>query len=67
MKKIIFAVMAGIGIGILLAPRKGSETAQKLKDRLKDISDDATDQADDLLHKGKRAFANGRNRVSEVI
>jgi hypothetical protein len=67
MKKIILAAIAGIGIGILLAPRKGTETVQKLRDRLKDYSDETTDEAEDMLQKGKKAFAKGRNRVTEIM
>jgi gas vesicle protein len=67
MKKIILATIAGIGIGMLLAPRKGSETVNKLKGRLKDLRDDTADEADEMVNKGKKAFVNGKNRVSEII
>ena len=39
LKKFIMLISVGIGIGILIAPRKGSETRERLCDRFDDLSE----------------------------
>ena len=53
MNKIFLALLAGVAVGILVAPGKGSETLKKLTDGLDDIKDKATDQLNGLVDKGK--------------
>ena len=53
MNKIFLALLAGLAVGILVAPGKGSETWKKLTDGLDDIKDKATDQLNGLVDKGK--------------
>ncbi|HEY4155281.1 MAG TPA: YtxH domain-containing protein [Puia sp.] len=48
MNKTLITLLIGIGIGILLAPDKGSETWKKLKDGLNDFKDKLADEADEL-------------------
>jgi hypothetical protein len=67
MNKIMFALLAGVVVGLLVAPDKGSETVKKLRSRLSDYKDQASDELGGLARKGKRAFEQGRNKVSDVI
>jgi gas vesicle protein len=60
MKKAIYLVLAGVAFGLLVAPRSGSETLEKLKKGFKDWKDDAKDQLNDVISKGK-AMANTLN------
>jgi hypothetical protein len=53
MKKILLVLLAGIGIGMLLAPEKGTETWKRLVDGLDDIKDKAIDEMDNLMDKSK--------------
>jgi gas vesicle protein len=67
MNKTITALLAGIVIGILIAPDKGSETVRKLRSRVNDYKDQAADKAAEFASKGKEAFQNGRDQLSEEL
>ncbi len=67
MNKTLLALLAGVAIGILLAPDKGSETLKKLRSRVKDYTDEAADKAKDLAGKGKEIFQNGRAQMSDAL
>jgi gas vesicle protein len=53
MNKTLLTLLLGIGIGILIAPDKGSETWKKLVDGLNDLKDKMEDEADDLASQAK--------------
>jgi uncharacterized membrane-anchored protein YhcB (DUF1043 family) len=53
MNKTLLTLLVGIGIGILIAPAKGSETWNKLVDGLNDLKDKLEDEADDVVDKAK--------------
>jgi gas vesicle protein len=63
----MFALLAGVVVGLLVAPDKGSETVKKLRSRLNDYKDQASDELQGLAKKGKQAFQQGRNKVSDAI
>ena len=67
MNKTVLALLAGVAIGILLAPDKGSETIKKIRRRVNDLKDQASDQADELVSKGKEAFKNGQNQFEDIL
>jgi len=54
MNKTLITLLIGIGIGILLAPDKGSETWKKLRDCLDDYKDRIGDEAEELGEKAKQ-------------
>jgi hypothetical protein len=63
MKKVLYLILAGVAIGILVAPGKGSETWQKLKEGFNDWKDGAMDQINDMVSQGKDLVAKGRDTV----
>ncbi|MBL0340991.1 MAG: YtxH domain-containing protein [Bacteroidetes bacterium] len=46
---LLAGVAAGIAIGILIAPQKGSESRQKLTDAAKDLADSIIQKAEEAL------------------
>ena len=52
MKKAFYLIMAGVAIGLLVAPRKGSETWNKIKNGFEDWKDEMNDQGRDFVKKG---------------
>jgi gas vesicle protein len=54
----ITGLAAGIAIGLLFAPAKGSKTRKRLKKRLMSMADFIEDDVSDKLGALKSAFAN---------
>jgi gas vesicle protein len=67
MNKTLITLIVGIGVGLLLAPGKGSETWRRLKEGFNDFKDDAQDKANDLMDEGKNALKQGRKRLASEI
>ena len=71
MNKILVGLLAGIAIGVLLAPDKGSATLRKIRSRINDYTDqaadDAADEADDLADQAKSAIRKGKRKVNETF
>jgi gas vesicle protein len=67
MKNIFYALLAGVAIGMLIAPDKGSETRKKLFGKLDDLSDDISDNAKDLYAQGKRTIKEGASRGKDIL
>jgi gas vesicle protein len=59
--KVLFAALAGlaagIGIGILIAPAKGSKTRKRLKKRIMGIADMMQEDLSEKVNAFKSAFA----------
>jgi len=66
MKKVIYLILAGVAIGILVAPGKGSETWQKLKEGFNDWKDGAMDQINDMVSQGKDLVRDGKVTTAAV-
>ena len=65
MNKILVGLLAGIAIGVLLAPDKGSETLRKIRSRINDYTDQFEDEADELADQAKSAINKGKKKVNE--
>ena len=69
MKKALYLILAGVAIGILVAPAKGSETLRKIKDGFDEWKDGAMDQFNDFVSRGKdvvdEAGTEARKTVNE--
>jgi gas vesicle protein len=66
MKKLLIVLAAGIAVGILLAPEKGSASWKKLVDGLDDIKDKAVDEINSLMKKSKTLIAKTQEKAQEV-
>jgi gas vesicle protein len=60
MKRVLLILLAGVAVGMLLAPEKGSETWSKVVDGLDDIKDKAMDEMNNLVAKGKDMVSKGK-------
>ena len=74
MKKALYLILAGVAIGILVAPDKGSETWRKLKEGFDDWKEGAMDQINDMVSQGKELVGKGmdvadtaKNEVRETV
>jgi len=60
-----FGLAAGIGVGMLIAPAKGSKTRKRLKKKIMRIADTFEDDFSDKLNAIKSAFS-GENENEET-
>lgn len=67
MKKAFYLILAGVAIGILIAPEKGSETWRKLKEEFEDLKDQALDQVNDIVAQGRDLVGKGKHVASDVV
>lgn len=65
MKSIEF-LLAGIIIGILIAPDKGSETRRKIFGKIEDYKDDAEDFINDTARKAKSTARKAKRDVEDA-
>lgn len=61
----IIGIAAGIGIGLLIAPAKGSKTRKRLKKRIMGFADMMQDDLSDKLNAFKSAFSNEEDYIME--
>jgi gas vesicle protein len=66
MKKALYLILAGVAVGILIAPDKGSETWRKVKEGFDDWKDDAMDQLNGIVSKGKDLAGKGKGAFESV-
>lgn len=63
MKKALLLLMAGVALGILLAPEKGSTTWKKIVDGLDEFREKAMDEINSLVDSGKDFVGKEKNRA----
>jgi gas vesicle protein len=66
MKKVLLILLAGVAVGLLVAPQKGSKTWKKIADSLDDIKDKAVDEMNSLVDKGKGLASKGKMAAKKV-
>jgi hypothetical protein len=67
MSKTLTVLLVGIGIGLLLAPDKGSNTLRKIRGKLDDLKDQASDKAGDYFQKGKSTLRTAGAKVNDIL
>jgi gas vesicle protein len=67
MSKIITALLAGVAIGILIAPRKGSETRKKIRDGISDIKEDINDFLHDTAENLKSGLSSAEDQADDLL
>ena len=63
----LLGTVVGVAIGLLYAPKTGKETRAHLKRLGEDFVDSAEDFGEEVKIKGKKLFAEGKAKVSEVV
>ena len=70
---LVGAAAAGVVVGLLLAPDKGSETVKKVKDsagswagHLSDLFANAKDEVTNLTKKGSRVASEAGNKYNNI-
>ena len=67
MNKTFLTLLVGIGIGILVAPGKGSDTWKKLVDGFNEYKDKISDKGADLADKAKGVLNKEKSKVQGVV
>jgi gas vesicle protein len=67
MSKLLTALLAGIAIGILVAPRKGSETRRRIMDGAMDIRDDINDFIQDTTENLNSGLASVEEQATDLM
>lgn len=65
MTKLLTGLLAGIAIGILIAPDKGSETRRKISKKANDLSSDLKDQFNTFVDTVAQKFESAKDSVNE--
>lgn len=66
MNKFLITLLSGIAIGVLIAPAKGADTRRKLVKRFNDLTEDLTDEVNDLYNSGKSLLAEVKTDASSL-
>ncbi len=67
MSKIFAALLAGVAIGILIAPAKGSETRKKIVDGASDLKEDLSDFLHDTAENVKSGLASAESQAKDFL
>ena len=59
--------LAGLGLGLLFAPRSGKETRDKMKERAHEMKDSATESLHDVKDKVSTGIDHTRDNLSHAI
>lgn len=66
MAKALMLLLAGVAIGILIAPEKGEDTRRKITNRLVDIGDEAEGLVKDASSKIKSKLQSAKGDMKDL-
>lgn len=66
MNKLLLGLLAGVAIGMMIAPDKGSATRQKIRDGFDDLKKKASDAAKDFADAADKGFGMVRSAFDGV-
>jgi len=66
MNKLLLGLLAGVAIGIIIAPDKGSATRQKICDGFDDLKQKASDAAKEFADAADKGFGKVRTAFDGV-
>jgi gas vesicle protein len=67
MNKLFLSLIAGVAIGLLIAPDKGSKTRQKLRKGFNDYKDKSVDAVNDFIDNADRTINKIKTKVNNAI
>jgi gas vesicle protein len=67
MNKYFLTLVAGIGIGLLIAPARGSETLRKIREGIDEYKDKEDDLAGDVVNQGEKAYNRGKSKINQAM
>ena len=67
MNKTLLAILAGIGIGMLIAPDKGSSTRNKIRGKFNDLKDQTEDEVAEFVDKGRKVLRAGKDKIADAL
>lgn len=67
MTKLLIAFMAGLGLGLLLAPEEGKELREKIGDWLNDSADSGRDAVRKGVREGQNAADDLEARLHKAV
>lgn len=67
MSKIMIAFIAGLSVGLLLAPETGADLREKLTDWLGEAADTARDTVKRGIHRGESAAEDLESRLRKAV
>lgn len=61
MNKLLLGLLAGVAIGLIIAPEKGSVTREKIREGFDDLKKKASDAAKDFADAADKGFGKVRS------
>ncbi len=62
---LVLGTLIGAGIGLLMAPEKGSDTRQNLKNRSKEVKDKLANEYEEVTDTLSKAATSGKEKANE--
>ena len=63
----LLGAVVGAAVGLLYAPKTGKETRAHLKQLGEDFVDSAEEFGEEVKVKGKKVFAEGKAKISDIV